>query len=776
MDEHEHGNEGNGENEGHGENVGGGINEGQVNGGKKRRSRWDPEAEAEADEGKKRKSKSRWAADERQNLFALGLPDFIKELQMGGAESDPQVQALSLQLLDINRRLQSGQVVDDRAEGARSPSPEPLYDNLGIRINTREFRAREKLSRERQEIISMLIKKNPAFKPPADYRPPKLYKKLYIPMKEYPGYNFIGLIIGPRGNTQKRMEKETGAKIVIRGKGSVKEGRSQQKRDIKPDPYENEDLHVLVEADDQESLDQAVDMLEKLLVPVDEGRNEHKRAQLRELAALNGTIRDDEFCRLCGEPGHRQYACPNRNSTFKSDVLCRICGDGGHPTIDCPMKGSLQGAKMDDEYRNFLAELGGGGAEGSIEKSNSDFQRPALPSNSPWAGGAGGWGNTGSSFRGADSSGSGSLGSSQHGQHGHGTRPGLGFNPDNKLNKEIDDTNLYVGYLPHTMDDDWLIQLFSPFGRVEEAKIIKDRMNGTSKGYGFVKYFDAGCAAQAVTHMNGYKLEGKTLAVRVAGRAPLPPGSGLGPVGGAFAQQQPQPPIPMTPGSYGPPPWVAQSSYGQFSNNNTFRMPPPSEGPVQKDPYSAPPPQYVPYNSYQMPLPSTEMHGNMQSQARAQQFQIMQGSSIAQQISGIQARPGTQYVSGMLGPPGSQQVTGMQTPPGAELVSGNELSNHPPWSDAPPPGGMPQFSENKPSMPQYQPYYAPPPVPRSIMASPLPPPPVAPSNMASSLPPPCTSASSPGSVTPSQWASFPPKQENKAVDTEYENFLSEMGW
>jgi len=35
---------------------------------------------------------------------------------------------------------------------------------------------------------------------------------------------------------------------------------------------------------------------------------------------------------LCGEPGRRQYACPNQNSIFKTDVLCRICGDGGYPT------------------------------------------------------------------------------------------------------------------------------------------------------------------------------------------------------------------------------------------------------------------------------------------------------------------------------------------------------------------------------------------------------------------------------------------------------------
>ncbi|ONK77786.1 uncharacterized protein A4U43_C02F10600 [Asparagus officinalis] len=403
------------------------------------------------------------------------------------ADLDPEVQSLNARLLEISRLLQSGLPLDDRPEGARSPSPEPIYDNMGIRINTREFRARERLNKERQEIISQLIRRNPAFRPPADYRPPKLQKKLYIPMKEYPGYNFIGLIIGPRGNTQKRMEKETGAKIVIRGKGSIKEGRLGQKRDLKPDPAENEDLHVLVEAETQEALDAAAGMVEKLLQPVDEGLNEHKRQQLRELAALNGTIRDDEFCRLCGEPGHRQYACPARTSTFKSDVLCKICGDGGHPTIDCPMKGT--GKKMDDEYQNFLAELGGAAPDSQTKQSS------ALPimgsgtsgTNLPWAG-------------------------------GNSTQPGA----SNGIRKEYDETNLYIGYLPPTLDDDGLIRLFSSFGEIVMAKVIKDKITGLSKGYGFVKYSDVAQANNAIASMNGYHLEGRTIAVRVAPLSLLP--------------------------------------------------------------------------------------------------------------------------------------------------------------------------------------------------------------------------------------------------------------
>jgi splicing factor 1 len=534
--------------------------------GKKRRSRWGPqegEGEGNDTEGSgSKKRKSRWAAEEPKVplLGQIQLPDFVKELT-GGVDLDPELQALNIKLLDINRKLQTGMVLDPVGDGNRSPSPEPIYDNMGIRINTREYRAREKLTRERQEVIAMLIKKNPAFKPPADYKPLKHYKKLYIPVKEYPGYNFIGLVIGPRGNTQKRMEKETGAKIVIRGKGSVKEGRSAQKRDLKPDPSENEDLHVLVEADTEDALEKAAGMVEKLLVPVEEGRNEHKRAQLRELAALNGTIRDDEYCRLCGEPGHRQYACPARHSTFKSDVSCRICGDGGHPTIDCPLKGSAQGNKMDDEYKNFLAELGGGGPDGSAspvgngggggEVGSSRQSGPTMAlsgpqgsPNLPWTGGPAGGasaigavmtvGGPGSrpglgsqgapsgGFNGGNGMGAPSLGGPQGGG-----APYLGGSKGGKFNKD-DDANLYVGYLPSTVDDEGLARLFAPFGAVEHAKVIRDRLTGATKGYGFVKYTDPSSATAAVTHRNGYRLEGRVLAVRVAGPAPPPRGMGGG--------------------------------------------------------------------------------------------------------------------------------------------------------------------------------------------------------------------------------------------------------
>ncbi|XP_020586915.1 branchpoint-bridging protein-like [Phalaenopsis equestris] len=603
----------------------------------RRRSRWDTdslEQNGSDGTGTGRKRKSRWAED--APLPVVQLPDFMKDFT---ADLDPEVQSLNFRLLEINRKLQSGIFLDDRPEGARSPSPEPIYDNMGIRINTREYRARGKLMTERQDIISKLIQKNPAFRPPADYRPPKLQKKLYIPMKEYPGYNFIGLIIGPRGNTQKRMEKETGAKIVIRGKGSVKEGRLQQKRDLKHDPAENEDLHVLVEAETQEALDKAADMVEKLLQPVDEVLNEHKRQQLRELAALNGTIRDDEFCRLCGEPGHRQYACPARGSTFKSDVLCKICGDGGHPTIDCPMKGSGSGNKMDDEYLNFLAELGGSGPESLTKQSITlPIQASNSGNNPPWI--------------------SGSV---------------AGSAAANEIKKDYDETNLYIGYLPPNLDDLSLIRLFGSFGDIVMAKVIKDKITGLSKGYGFVKYSDVSMANQAISSMHGYQLEGRTIAVRVAGKPPqpvVPPGP-------------PAPPITPTPyGTTGG--YPLHQPYMAGTMGNAQALP---QGSFVGAPAPVGTPAPPPYSSYPpLPPPGSSM------------YNLVPGQTIAPY--GMQYPP----------PPPISAPPSPPAPPGSTDATNNT------------PSGLPAQSTTAATPPLPAPMYVPYSSSSAGMVSPIPPP------------------------------------------------------
>ncbi|CAI9101531.1 OLC1v1038874C2 [Oldenlandia corymbosa var. corymbosa] len=98
--------------------------------------------------------------------------------------------------------------------------------------------------------------------------------RLDVPVDKFPNYNFVGRILGPRGNSLKRVEAMTECRIYIRGQGSVKDTVKEEKLKDKPG-YEhlNEPLHILLEAEFPEDMiesrvDHAVAILEKLLKPV----------------------------------------------------------------------------------------------------------------------------------------------------------------------------------------------------------------------------------------------------------------------------------------------------------------------------------------------------------------------------------------------------------------------------------------------------------------------------------------------------------------------------
>ena len=149
----------------------------------------------------------------------------------------------------------------------RSPSPEPVYNSEGKRVNTREARYRKKLEDERHKLVEAAMRSIPNFRPPADYkRPSRIHEKVYIPAKEFPEINFIGQLIGPRGNTLKGMEQDSGAKISIRGRGSVKEGKART--DAASNSAQEEDLHCLVMADSEDKVKKAVKLIEKIIETV----------------------------------------------------------------------------------------------------------------------------------------------------------------------------------------------------------------------------------------------------------------------------------------------------------------------------------------------------------------------------------------------------------------------------------------------------------------------------------------------------------------------------
>lgn len=77
-------------------------------------------------------------------------------------------------------------------------------------------------------------------------------------------------------------------------------------------------------------------------------------------------------------------------------------------------------------------------------------------------------------------------------------------------------TNLFVGNLPYSMDNDKLGELFAQAGAVTSAKVISDKYSGRSRGFGFVEMASAEEAKKAIEMFNGKDVEGRALVVNEA--------------------------------------------------------------------------------------------------------------------------------------------------------------------------------------------------------------------------------------------------------------------
>ncbi|XP_032523920.2 KH domain-containing, RNA-binding, signal transduction-associated protein 2-like isoform X2 [Danaus plexippus] len=95
--------------------------------------------------------------------------------------------------------------------------------------------------------------------PPKDFKYLDVYKekpikvtvKVLVPIKEHPKMNFVGKLLGPKGNTMKQLQEETMCKMAILGRGSMKDRKKEEELRNSLDPkyaHLSDELHVEVSA------------------------------------------------------------------------------------------------------------------------------------------------------------------------------------------------------------------------------------------------------------------------------------------------------------------------------------------------------------------------------------------------------------------------------------------------------------------------------------------------------------------------------------------------
>ncbi|GAB67322.1 hypothetical protein PCYB_113420 [Plasmodium cynomolgi strain B] len=336
----------------------------------KKKSRWGNSSASTNIENKVVPSK--WGPEETKPYLPLPFVDLPPGLSPSQLDQFLREQRYD----ELTKKLNKGELeyVDP---DIRPPSPPPIYDKNGSRINTREARVKNCMIEEYHRLVEYLLKHVDGFVAPPNYKPIKKVRKIEIPIDKYPEYNFMGLIIGPRGCNHKRLEAESGAQISIRGKGTLKEGK---KTDHQTEIEANMPKHVHISADNEECVEKAVSLITPLLDPFHPLHDEYKKKGLEQLALVNGINLNQleaQRCSMCNSTSHMTFECPenmNLQNFKKPEIKCTLCGDHGHITLDCKLA----------KHNNTKADLDPSSEKGTTSANSGIVGNiPAPPSTMP---------------------------------------------------------------------------------------------------------------------------------------------------------------------------------------------------------------------------------------------------------------------------------------------------------------------------------------------------------------------------------------------------------
>jgi len=126
-------------------------------------------------------------------------------------------------------------------------------------------------------------------------KPIRISVKVTVPVKEHPKFNFVGKILGPKGNSLKRLQEDTLTKMAVLGKGSMRDRAREEDLRLSKDPkyiHLSEELHVEITAfappaEAYARLSYALTELRKYLIP--DSNDQIRQLQMKELEILSNT-------------------------------------------------------------------------------------------------------------------------------------------------------------------------------------------------------------------------------------------------------------------------------------------------------------------------------------------------------------------------------------------------------------------------------------------------------------------------------------------------------
>ncbi|XP_048000864.1 KH domain-containing, RNA-binding, signal transduction-associated protein 2-like isoform X2 [Leguminivora glycinivorella] len=187
--------------------------------------------------------------------------------------------------------------------------------------------------------------------PPRDFKyvdvyhekPVKVSVKVLVPLKEHPKFNFVGKLLGPKGNTMKQLQEETMCKMAVLGRGSMRDRQKEEELRNSLDPkyaHLTDELHVEISAlappaEAHARIAYALAEVKKYLLPdVNDMGHMGPPAPMREMGQRDGPQRP-----LLSGPGpgrpevqYRAFTATKRSLSYQGPVVSEgPPGRGGPP-------------------------------------------------------------------------------------------------------------------------------------------------------------------------------------------------------------------------------------------------------------------------------------------------------------------------------------------------------------------------------------------------------------------------------------------------------------
>ncbi|XP_064542640.1 KH domain-containing, RNA-binding, signal transduction-associated protein 2 isoform X2 [Drosophila montana] len=120
-------------------------------------------------------------------------------------------------------------------------------------------------------------------------KPLRISQRVLVPIREHPKFNFVGKLLGPKGNSLRRLQEETLCKMTVLGRNSMRDRAKEEELRSSKDPkyaHLNSDLHVEIStiappAEAYARIAYAMAELRKYLIP--DSNDIIRQEQLREL-------------------------------------------------------------------------------------------------------------------------------------------------------------------------------------------------------------------------------------------------------------------------------------------------------------------------------------------------------------------------------------------------------------------------------------------------------------------------------------------------------------